>query len=137
MTASMKNLSFSLVVVALFALAACGPPSPETASSLKELRTAAVGVAGDAAKAVGGVLDTNLACQLAGQSPAFCTCLQTELGPTLKPEHIDAVTAIVKSSIDGSIQSAVKTATSLDPKTRNGLVTCAAKAAVSEAIGGQ
>jgi hypothetical protein len=133
----MKIIATAFAFVALFSLAACGPPSPETASSLKELKTAAVGVAGDAAKSVGEVLDTNLVCQLAGQSAAFCTCLQTELGPKLKPEHIDAVTAIVKSSINGSIQSAVETATSLDPKTRNGLVSCAAKAAVSEAIAGQ
>jgi hypothetical protein len=91
----------------------------------------------DAAKAVGEVLDTKLVCQLAGQSESFCGCLQSELGPKLKAEHIDAVTAIVKTSIDGSIQSAVQTATSLDPKTRNGLVSCAAKAAISDAISGQ
>jgi hypothetical protein len=104
---------------------------------MKELKSSAVSVAGDAAKAVGEVLDTKLVCQLAGQSESFCGCLQSELGPKLKAEHIDAVTAIVKTSIDGSIQSAVQTATSLDPKTRNGLVSCAAKAAISDAISGQ
>lgn len=131
-----------IFVVAAMALAGCGPSqdtsAQETATSvIKDLKSSAVSVAGDAAKSVGDVLDTKMVCQLAGQSEAFCGCLQGQLGPKLKPEHIDAVTAIVKTSIDGSIESAVKTATSLDPKTRSGLVSCAAKAAISEAIGGQ
>ncbi|OYU52703.1 MAG: hypothetical protein CFE27_04930 [Alphaproteobacteria bacterium PA1] len=127
----------ALLLTAALALSACGQAPNEAAATVKELKSSAVSVAGDAAKAVGEVLDTKLVCQLAGQSESFCGCLQTELGPKLKPEHIDAVTAIVKTSIDGSIQSAVQTATSLDPKTRNGLVSCAAKAAISDAISGQ
>ena len=131
-----------IFAVAAMALAGCGPSqdtsAQETATSvIKDLKSSAVSVAGDAAKSVGDVLDTKMVCQLAGQSETFCGCLQSELGPKLKPEHIDAVTAIVKTSIDGSIDSAVKTATSLDPKTRSGLVSCAAKAAITEAIGGQ
>ena len=132
----MKSLT-ALLLAATLALSACGQAPTEAAETVKELKSSAVSVAGDAAKAVGEVLDTKLVCQLAGQSESFCGCLQTELGPKLKAEHIDAVTAIVKTSIDGSIQSAVETATSLDPKTRNGLVSCAAKAAISDAISGQ
>ncbi|WP_085340743.1 hypothetical protein [Aquidulcibacter paucihalophilus] len=132
----MKSLT-ALLLAATLALSACGQAPTEAAETVKELKSSAVSVAGDAAKAVGEVLDTKLVCQLAGQSETFCGCLQTELGPKLKAEHIDAVTAIVKTSIDGSIQSAVETATSLDPKTRNGLVSCAAKAAISDAISGQ
>ncbi|MCA3691729.1 hypothetical protein [Aquidulcibacter sp.] len=132
----MKSLT-ALLLTATLALSACGQAPTEAAETVKELKSSAVSVAGDAAKAVGEVLDTKLVCQLAGQSESFCGCLQTELGPKLKAEHIDAVTAIVKTSIDGSIQSAVETATSLDPKTRNGLVSCAAKAAISDAISGQ
>lgn len=133
----MKYATASILVIASLALNACGQAPNETAETMKELKSSAVSVAGDAAKAVGEVLDTKLVCQLAGQSESFCGCLQSELGPKLKAEHIDAVTAIVKTSIDGSIQSAVQTATSLDPKTRNGLVSCAAKAAISDAISGQ
>lgn len=133
----MKYATASLLVIASLALNACGQAPNETTETIKELKSSAVSVAGDAAKAVGEVLDTKLVCQLAGQSESFCGCLQSELGPKLKAEHIDAVTAIVKTSIDGSIQSAVQTATSLDPKTRNGLVSCAAKAAISDAISGQ
>jgi hypothetical protein len=134
---NMKKLLLPLILAATLGLSACGQPTSELGEAVKDVKTAAVGVAGDAAKAVGDVIDTKMACQLAGQSEAFCGCLQTELGPKLKAEHIDAVTAIVKTSIDGSIQSAVKTATSLEPKTRNGLLTCAAKGALSDAIAGQ
>jgi hypothetical protein len=134
---SMKYALVSMLLTVSLTLSACGQAPNETAETMKELKSSAVSVAGDAAKAVGEVLDTKLVCQLAGQSESFCGCLQSELGPKLKAEHIDAVTAIVKTSIDGSIQSAVQTATSLDPKTRNGLVSCAAKAAISDAISGQ
>lgn len=134
---SMKYALVSMLLSVSLTLSACGQAPNETAETMKELKSSAVSVAGDAAKAVGEVLDTKLVCQLAGQSESFCGCLQSELGPKLKAEHIDAVTAIVKTSIDGSIQSAVQTATSLDPKTRNGLVSCAAKAAISDAISGQ
>lgn len=134
---SMKFALVSMLLTVSLTLSACGQAPNETAETMKELKSSAVSVAGDAAKAVGEVLDTKLVCQLAGQSESFCGCLQSELGPKLKAEHIDAVTAIVKTSIDGSIQSAVQTATSLDPKTRNGLVSCAAKAAISDAISGQ
>jgi hypothetical protein len=133
----MKYALVSMLLTVSLTLSACGQAPNETAETMKELKSSAVSVAGDAAKAVGEVLDTKLVCQLAGQSESFCGCLQSELGPKLKAEHIDAVTAIVKTSIDGSIQSAVQTATSLDPKTRNGLVSCAAKAAISDAISGQ
>lgn len=133
----MKYALASMLLTVSLTLSACGQAPNETAETMKELKSSAVSVAGDAAKAVGEVLDTKLVCQLAGQSESFCGCLQRELGPKLKAEHIDAVTAIVKTSIDGSIQSAVQTATSLDPKTRNGLVSCAAKAAISDAISGQ
>jgi hypothetical protein len=135
--ASMKFAIAPILLAASLALSGCGQDPSETAATMKELKSSAVNVAGDAAKAVGEVLDTKLVCQLAGQSESFCGCLQTELGAKLKAEHIDAVTAIVKTSIDGSIQSAVETATSLDPKTRNGLVSCAAKSAISDAISGQ
>eukprot|EP01038_Epipyxis_sp_PR26KG_P013288 gene13288-17801_t len=134
---SMKYALVSMLLTVSLTLTACGQAPNETTETMKELKSSAVSVAGDAAKAVGEVLDTKLVCQLAGQSESFCGCLQSELGPKLKAEHIDAVTAIVKTSIDGSIQSAVQTATSLDPKTRNGLVSCAAKAAISDAISGQ
>jgi len=134
---SMKYALVSMLLTVSLTLTASGQAPNETAETMKELKSSAVSVAGDAAKAVGEVLDTKLVCQLAGQSESFCGCLQSELGPKLKAEHIDAVTAIVKTSIDGSIQSAVQTATSLDPKTRNGLVSCAAKAAISDAISGQ
>ena len=134
---SMKYALVSMLLTVSLTLSACGQAPNETAETMKELKSSAVSVAGDAAKAVGEVLDTKLVCQLAGQSESFCGCLQSKLGPKLKAEHIDAVTAIVKTSIDGSIQSAVQTATSLDPKTRNGLVSCAAKAAISDAISGQ
>ena len=133
----MKYALVSMLLTVSLTLSACGQAPNETAETMKELKSSAVSVVGDAAKAVGEVLDTKLVCQLAGQSESFCGCLQSELGPKLKAEHIDAVTAIVKTSIDGSIQSAVQTATSLDPKTRNGLVSCAAKAAISDAISGQ
>jgi hypothetical protein len=133
----MKNLIPALSLVCLVVLSGCGPSATEAGAAVQDVKSAAVGVAGSAAKAVGNVIDTKLACQLAGQSEAFCGCLKQELGPQLKAEHIDAFTSIVKASIDGSVGAAVKTATSLDPGTRDGLVACAAKSAIAEAIGGQ
>jgi predicted small secreted protein len=138
----MKNMTPSIALVSILAaaslvLSACGPSATESGAVVQDVKAAAVGAAGSAAKAVGEVIDTKVACQIAGQSEVFCGCLQKELGPQLKAEHIDAFTAIVKASIDGSIGAAVKTATSIDPETRDGLVACAARSAISEAIGGQ
>jgi hypothetical protein len=80
----MKYAFASLLLAATLALSGCGQDPSETAATMKELKSSAVSVAGDAAKAVGEVLDTKLVCQLAGQSESFCGCLQTELGPKLK-----------------------------------------------------
>jgi hypothetical protein len=87
----------------------------------------------DTKKAVVSTVDVKTACTLAGQNEAFCGCLQTQLGPELTKEHMDAALGIIRSSIGGDVGKAAEAATNIDPKTRQAFVTCAVQGAVGEA----
>ncbi|GIU67546.1 hypothetical protein [Candidatus Phycosocius spiralis] len=94
----------------------------------------------DAAAVAGVVMDTRIMCQLAGQSAAFCDCLQSELGPKLTSEKMATLTSILKELLDGSTQTVLKTKGSheawlLDRVTQKGLLICAARGAAVEALG--
>jgi hypothetical protein len=154
-----------LAGVAMLALAACGGGSPEPAdaaggseagagtaaaaatgaaadSSVAELKgsigalaAAAADVAGDAAKVAGEVIDTNTACQLAGQSPQLCGCIAQELGPRLSGETVEALTQVLRDAAGGELAKATEGATgSLDPATREALTRCAVEGAVQGAV---
>ncbi len=103
--------------------------------SLGTLATAAVDVAGDAARVAGSALDTNTACQLAGQSAAFCGCLATRLGPDLDAKAIEAMASVLTEAAGGSLQGALDQATNIDPTTREAVTACAVEGAVAGAVG--
>lgn len=103
--------------------------------SLGTLATAAVDVAGDAARVAGSALDTRTACQLAGQSAAFCGCLATRLGPDLDAKAIEAMASVLTEAAGGSLQGALDQATNIDPTTREAVTACAAEGAVAGAVG--
>lgn len=124
-----KRIFFALLALPI--LAACG--NAELAQSTAALKEAAVDVAGDAAKAAGGVVDTQTVCMLAGQSPAFCGCLQAELGPRIEPGHVDALTSVIAASLKGDISEGINAANS-NPETRQALTQCAVRAAVAGAV---
>jgi hypothetical protein len=140
------RITTAFLILASLSLAGCGQseaPSQSDAKALAQEALQAVSpIMKDAASVAGEVMDTSLVCQLAGQSAAFCGCLQSELGPKLAPEHVAAVTSILKASLDGSIQSVLTTESSgeaslLDSETQKGLLICAARGAAVEAISGQ
>lgn len=109
-------------VAAIFALAGC-----------EQLYKLTGQVAQDAKQAVASTVDMKTACTLAGQNEQFCGCLQTQLGPELTKEHMDAAVSIIRSSIGGDVGQAAEAATNIDPKTRQAFVTCAVQGAVGEA----
>ena len=122
------------------AAAAEGSSEGETAvadlkGSLGTLATAAVDVAGDAARVAGSALDTRTACQLAGQSAAFCGCLATRLGPDLDSKAIEAMASVLTEAAGGSLQGALDQATNIDPATREAVTACAVEGAVAGAVG--
>jgi hypothetical protein len=123
----MRAFIFAIAVVAL---AGCG----EAPEALTQAKQEAAALAKEAASAAAGAVDTRTACVVAGQSAAFCGCLQDELGPRIKGEHVEAVTAVLRRPIAGEpIADAAKSAPTIDAPTRAALVQCAAKGAVSEA----
>ncbi len=109
-------------ILAIFALTGC--------DQLYQLLGQA---AQDTKQAVASSVDVKTACTLGGQNEAFCGCLQTQLGPQLSKEHMDAAVAIIRSSIGGDVGKAAEAATNIDPKTRQALAACAVQGVVGEA----
>jgi hypothetical protein len=134
---SMKKPMRLLIPCFLFTLAACG--SPEVGAAAQELKNAAKAAAGDAMAeagfAAGGILTTQNACLLAGQSEAFCGCISTQLGNTLDERHLASLAPALKASLSGDVTSALKEASNIDPETRTALATCGTRAAIAGAIG--
>jgi hypothetical protein len=125
------------VCATLLLLAGCG--SPEIGAVKSEAKSAAktavdTAVA-DLGLAPGGLLTTQNACLLAGQSEVFCGCLATELGPDLDATHIEALSGAIKTGLSGDLKGAVADATNIDPETRAALAKCGTRAALSGAMG--
>ena len=120
-------------------LALLGCNSPEIGAVTGELKSAAKTAANDAMAeaglAPGGLMTTQNACLIAGQSEVFCGCLSTELGPKLDASHIEGLTQAIVTSASGDAAAAVKDASNVDPTTRAALVKCGTRAAISGAIG--
>jgi hypothetical protein len=121
------------ILIALSALAlvaACDVPD------LEQVKQDAAEIGGQALEAARGAVDTRTACTLAGQSEAFCGCLQERLGPEITQEHLDAIGGVVRQTIDGtSVEEAAGQAQNIDPATRDAIVQCAASAAVQGVVG--
>jgi len=120
-----------LVTGLAFALAACGD-----AADFQQVKQGALDLGGRALEAASGAVDTQTACVLAGQSEAFCGCVQESLGAELSGEHLEMLKNVVSESLNGDgLQAALETSGSLDAETRDALVQCATNAAVEGALG--
>lgn len=123
----MRNL---LIICALVAVAACGD-----ASDLSQAKQDAIEMGGQALEAVSGAVDTQTACMLAGQSEAFCGCVQEQLGPEVTGEHVEALTTVVRETLSGQgVEAAAQNAEGIDATTREALVQCATHAAIQGAV---
>jgi hypothetical protein len=115
---------------ALALLAACDVPDVE------QIQQQASEIGGQAIEAARGAVDTRTACMLAGQSEAFCGCVQERLGPEITQEHLDAITGVARRTVEGEgLETAAQEAQNIDPTTREALVQCATHAAVQGVIG--
>lgn len=89
----------------------------------------------EAAQTASGMVGVKTACTLAGQSEAFCGCVDERLG-SLDAGQLDALSKVVVETVrTGSIEAAAQSADGLGPETRQALVQCATRAAVTGVVG--
>ncbi|MBY0567509.1 MAG: hypothetical protein K2P70_09365 [Hyphomonadaceae bacterium] len=123
-------MRFLIALSALTLVAACDVPD------IEQIQQEATEIGGQAIEAARGAVDTRTACMLAGQSEAFCGCVQERLGPEITQEHLDAITGIAQRTVEGgSLETAAEEAQNVDPATREALVQCATQAAVQGIVG--
>ncbi|MBC7770084.1 MAG: hypothetical protein H7124_14975 [Phycisphaerales bacterium] len=116
-----------IAALALIALSACEMP---------DMEQQAAELGGQALEAASGAVHTRTACVLAGQSEAFCGCVQERLGARITREHIDDISGVVRESLSGDgIEGAARAAQNIDPATRDALIQCATHAALQGQIG--
>ena len=121
-----------IALAALSLVAACDVPN------LEQVQQDAAELGGQAMDAARGAVDTRTACMLAGQSEAFCGCVQERLGSEITQEHLDAITGVAQRTVEGgSLETAAEEAQNVDPATREALVQCATHAAVQSVVGGE
>jgi formylmethanofuran:tetrahydromethanopterin formyltransferase len=109
-----------IAAAALLALAACGDADMEKA------KQGVLDFGHGALEAATQAVDTRTICTVAGQSDAYCGCLQEHIGATLSPENVEAITTIVRQTMEGgSVQAAVEGASNIDAETRDALLQCA------------
>lgn len=120
-----------LLVATVLGLAACG----DIEGDIERAKQGAIDAGQEALNAGAEVLDTRTACLLAGQSEAFCGCLSERLGADITPEHVEALTEAVRTSLDGqTIDVASDPAAGIAPSTREAVVQCAARATIEGAV---
>lgn len=123
-------MRFLIALSALTLVAACDVPD------IEQIQQEATEIGGQAIDAARGAVDTRTACMLAGQSEAFCGCVQERLGPEITQEHLDAITGVAQRTVEGgSLETAAEEAQNVDPATREALVQCATQAAVQGIVG--
>jgi ABC-type phosphate/phosphonate transport system substrate-binding protein len=123
-------IDLRMMAAALCALALAGCENTGTA-----LKTTAGDFAKEAASTATGMVGLKNACTLAGQSEAFCGCLDTELGSKLDTAQVKDLSGVIIDTVrTGSIEAA-QTSPAVTPETKDALVKCAARAAVAGAIG--
>lgn len=117
-------------LAALIMLSACD------ASNLELAGQDLASIGGQAIESASGVVDTRTACMLAGQSEAFCGCVQDRLGARITAEQVEDVTSVVTEAVQsGSVEGAAQSAQNIDPTTREALLQCTTHAAVQGALG--
>ncbi|MBL8770564.1 MAG: hypothetical protein JNK30_04215 [Phenylobacterium sp.] len=125
----MFDLRAAGVVLAALALTACegaGTAVKQTADDFAK----------EAAQTASGMVGVKTACTIAGQSEAFCGCIDERLGSKLDAGQLEALSKVVVETVrTGSIEAAARNAEALNPETRQALAQCAARAAVTGAVG--
>lgn len=125
-------MKYLIALAALTLVAACDVPN------LEQVQQEASEIGGQAMEAARGAVDTRTACMLAGQSEAFCGCVQERLGPEITQVHLDAIIGIGQRTAEsGSLETAAQETQNVDPATREALVQCATQAAVQGIVGGE
>jgi hypothetical protein len=115
------------VALAILTLAACGQ------ADLEKAKGEALDLGQQALEVAAGAVDVRTACTLAGQSEAFCGCLQERTGSEISPEAIEAIGTVVRRTIAGEgMEAAVDGATGLDQQTRDALIQCAVQPAAGD-----
>ncbi|MCU0881425.1 MAG: hypothetical protein MUF14_02025 [Hyphomonadaceae bacterium] len=127
--------AISLVALFCVGLSACGDAGQAGTVAAGALLETGAAVARDAAGAAAELADTKSVCVIAGQSPAFCGCLQNELGPRVDTVAVDALSGIVKSSLDGGVEGLATSLKDVDPATRSAITRCGVKAAADGMMG--
>jgi hypothetical protein len=124
----MSPVKTLVAIGAMLALAACG-------EAVQQAKQGAAEIGGQALEAARGAVDTRTACMIAGQSEAFCGCVQERLGAEIKAEHVDALTSVVRDTVSGQgVEAAAQGAENIDTSTREALVQCATHAAIQGAV---
>jgi hypothetical protein len=130
---SARSVFAPALLAATLLLSACGN-SEGAVNAAGSLLETGMAVAGDAAGAAAELADTKTVCVIAGQSAAFCGCLQNELGPRVDSVAVDALAGLVKATTDGGVVGASTALKDVDPATRQALTRCAVKGAASEML---
>jgi len=119
-----------IALAALLTLAACD------AANVEQAKQDMAKLGGQAIDAASSAVDTRTACVIAGQSEAFCGCVQERLGARITREHVEDITGVVTTAVQsGSIEGAARSAEDIDPVTRDALIQCATSSAVQGIIG--
>lgn len=125
------KIALLLLAAAALALTACG----EVDNEIERAKQGALEAGQEALNAGADVLDTRTACLLAGQSEAFCGCLSERLGSDITPEHVGALSAAVRATLEGQpLETASQPSDGVDAQTREALVQCATRAAIEGAV---
>lgn len=100
------------------------------------IKASAGDFAKEATRTASGMVSVKTACAVAGQSPAFCGCVDERLGSRLNADQLRGVTDVIVEAVKtGTLEGAAQNATALSPETRTALVQCAARATVAGAVG--
>ena len=125
----MMVLRSGLLALTCLVLVGCDNAGTSIKSSAGEF-------AKEATRTASGMVGLKTACRVAGQSEAFCGCIDERLGSKLDPAQLRSLTGVIVETVKtGTLEGAAQNATSLPPETRTALVQCAARAAVSGAVG--
>ncbi len=123
------NLRLGLVLLAGLALVAC-----DNAGSA--IKAGAGDFAKEATRTASGMVSLKTACTVAGQSEAFCGCVQDQLGSKLDAGQLRGLTEIIVETVKtGTLEGAAEKSQALSPETRTALIQCAARATVAGAVG--
>jgi hypothetical protein len=114
------------IALAALGLAACG--------DAEEAKQGAAELGRQALESVRSAVTTQTVCTLAGQSDAFCGCVQERLGPEISDEHVEALSIVVRRTLEGEgVEGALEGAQNIDAPTREALLHCAAQTAMQDA----